>query len=255
MRRFSKSGTANPTTAELLRVVVVEDSPTHMEMYARQISETPGFVVIAQLTNPLDVEPWMKSHAADLPHVVILDYYFPAYDITGVQLARTLRRSHPKLPLLLLTSVKDLNVVSEFMAAARGAGRGFLLKGSDDKDDFTQYIRSVSAQNLVVGRSVHELYERYRGFESLPNEDKAIVRFVAEGLTYDRIGKKLKEQAIVPFELAERTVQARIKRITDALGIPEFNADGDALDRKVGLVTAYKDLGIGGVVSAQAQPS
>jgi len=117
-----------------LQVMVAEDS-TLVQQAVRELLEAADCSVVGQA---YDGEEAVRLADRSEPDVVILDYYMPR--LNGVGAARAIRRSHPALPLIMLT----LSATEYQIAAAFAAGiRGYVLK-SDAADDLVRAIHEVT---------------------------------------------------------------------------------------------------------------
>jgi DNA-binding NtrC family response regulator len=92
------------------KVVIIEDDPTLQVLLARWL-ETEGFGVV-QVLHP---EQALQAVQDENPDAVCLDLGLPGLD--GMDLLRTLKADHPRLPVLILTADDNVERVVEAMQA------------------------------------------------------------------------------------------------------------------------------------------
>jgi DNA-binding NarL/FixJ family response regulator len=211
-------------------VVLAEDTPGHVELYGGLLHNNPEAVeLVGVATDPLEVEDCVSRYQ---PQVLLLDHLFdesPHPEITGLSLVPQLRKRWPKLGIILLTGIRSPQLVHEFFIAAKGAGRAFLLKAEDDKHDLLRHIQAVAEGYDYVTESLQKKYEDYTKFIGLDTEDKAILELLAQGLTYEAVGRRVAER--IGYPLSVRAITERVRRMADKLDIPRETEDGDRVER------------------------
>lgn len=94
---------AKATEAGFLRILLVDDDSLVLEATAAMLEDL-GHTVTAVSSGSEAVEAMLKDPAI---HVVVTDYAMPG--MTGLELARTLRRRDPDLPIILATGHAGLS--------------------------------------------------------------------------------------------------------------------------------------------------
>jgi DNA-binding NarL/FixJ family response regulator len=235
-RRF---GAASGRERGRVTVVLAEDSPGHIDLYGGLLHSSPDAVeLLGVVHDPLEVEEFLTRTQ---PQVLLLDHLFNETahpEITGISLVPKLRRQFPKLGIILLTAEKRPQLVYEFFAATKGGvGRAYLVKGEDDKQDLIRHIQAVAEGYDYVAKSLQKKYDDFTKFQALDAEDAAILALLAEGLTYEAVGRRLLER--IGYPLSERAITDHVKRMVDKLEIPRETPDGDPLERRFLLQRRY----------------
>ena len=109
-----------------VRILIVDDDPTIRMLVARLLRRQSGWEPCGEASNGAEA---IKQVEELSPDVVVMDLGMPV--MTGLQAARTIAQSHPRLPMLMM-SVQD---VSNTLAnEARNAGyRGAVTKSSGNE--------------------------------------------------------------------------------------------------------------------------
>jgi len=206
------------------RVLVVDDGRTYAQMVSEHLSETA-----LVLPNGVDGTPCLEDGPAALEYlgehasevdVVLLDMQFDVADerllplaedaspkrtrrFQGVAILRELRRRHPHLPVVLLTSVADLSLIDMDRELA-GQSMTYILDG-DDLD--TLRIR-INAALRESGQTVEDgalLWGRDRAMQAVRRRLDVLARgtmplilegetgtgksFIAENFLHARSGR------------------------------------------------------------------
>ncbi len=119
-----------------LRILLVEDDELfRLGLYMR-LQREPGLEVIAEA---VDGETAVEMTNQHLPDVVLLDVGLPG--IGGVEACRQIKQQHPGMPVLVLTSHSQKQLIERLIAA--GAS-GYCLKGIE-AEVLVLALRSVAA--------------------------------------------------------------------------------------------------------------
>lgn len=124
-----------------MRVVIVDDSELMRRGLALLLSTSATVDVVGEAADGREALAVVEKVA---PDVVLTDAQMPVLD--GVGLVGELSRTHPGLPVVVLTTFDDDHVVRAAMAA--GAA-GFLLK-STSIDGLLQALDSAASGGLVL---------------------------------------------------------------------------------------------------------
>mgnify|MGYP000187832232 FL=1 len=216
-----------------LRVLVVDDQQLLRRGLVMLFGTVEGVDVVAQAAHGAEALAVLRAEEVD---VVLADAKMPVMD--GIELVRRCVREHPGLPVLVLTTFDEPDVVRGAVAA--GAA-GFLLKDTSI-EALAEAVRAVAAGGLVIDPRVARLAlapsrdERDEGdgppaLALLTPTEREVAALVAEGLSNQAIAARM--------VLAEGTVKNHVSALLRKLR---------AADRTVLALTLYKALhsGCGG---------
>lgn len=219
-----------------LRVLVVDDQQLLRRGLVMLFGTVEGVDVVAQAAHGAEALAVLRAEDVD---VVLADAKMPVMD--GIELVRRCAREHPGLPVLVLTTFDEPDVVRGAVAA--GAA-GFLLKDTSI-EALAEAVRAVAAGGLVIDPRVARLAlapSRDEGDEGdegdgppalalLTPTEREVAALVAEGLSNQAIAARM--------VLAEGTVKNHVSALLRKLR---------AADRTVLALTLYKALhsGCGG---------
>ncbi len=216
-----------------LRVLVVDDQQLLRRGLVMLFGTVEGVDVVAQAAHGAEALAVLRAEDVD---VVLADAKMPVMD--GIELVRRCVREHPGLPVLVLTTFDEPDVVRGAVAA--GAA-GFLLKDTSI-EALAEAVRAVAAGGLVIDPRVARLAlapsrdERDEGdgppaLALLTPTEREAAALVAEGLSNQAIAARM--------VLAEGTVKNHVSALLRKLR---------AADRTVLALTLYKALhsGCGG---------
>lgn len=210
-----------------LRVLVVDDQQLLRRGLVMLFGTVEGVDVVAQAAHGAEALAVLRAKEID---VVLADAKMPVMD--GIELVRRCAREHPDLPVLVLTTFDEPDVVRGAVAA--GAA-GFLLKDTSI-EALAEAVRAVAAGGLVIDPRVARLAlapsrdERDEGdgppaLALLTPTEREVAALVAEGLSNQAIAARM--------VLAEGTVKNHVSALLRKLR---------AADRTVLALTLYKAL-------------
>src|SRR5919202_5753682 len=123
-------------SASKLRILLVEDDELFRLGLHMRLQQEPGIEVVAEA---VDGEMAVELTNQYLPDVVLLDVGLPG--IGGVEACRQIKQQHPGMPVLVLTSHSQKQLIERLIAA--GAS-GYCLKGIE-AEVLVLALRSVAA--------------------------------------------------------------------------------------------------------------
>lgn len=174
-----------------MRVVVVDDQELMRRGLTLLLSTSKEVEVVGEAADGMEALAVVNARQ---PDVVLTDARMPVLD--GVGLVRALAEQHPGLPVIILTTFDDDDLVHEALAA--GAA-GFLLKDAST-DDLVHAVRSVAAGGVVLDPRVARVALRgdasQRGQQVSPLSvlspaELLVAREVATGATNSEIAATL----------------------------------------------------------------
>lgn len=200
-----------------LRVLVVDDQQLLRRGLIMLFGTVEGIDVVAQAAHGDEALAVLRAKRID---VVLTDAKMPVMD--GIELVRQCARSHPGLPVLVLTTFDEPDIVRGAIAA--GAA-GFLLKDTSI-ESLAEAVRAVADGGLVIDPRVARLAfttdgSRTAGDESpvlavLTPTERKVASLVAEGLTNQAIAARM--------VLAEGTVKNHVSTLLHKLQAPDRTA-------------------------------
>lgn len=197
-----------------MRILICEDSVLLREGLVRLL-EDAGHSVVAALP---DAEGLTEAVQTTDPELCILDVRLPpTFTDEGIRAALGLRRTHPSLPLLVLSQYVEERYASDLIAA-QGGPLGYLLK--DRVADVSEFLASV--ERIVEGASVLDpevvaqlLARRNRDDRMLrlTERERTVLALIAEGKSNQAIAGLL--------FLSPASVEKNITAIFQKLGFEQ----------------------------------
>jgi DNA-binding NarL/FixJ family response regulator/class 3 adenylate cyclase len=197
---------------EVLRVVVADDSLLLREGLCRLLADE-GFEVVASVA---DAAALLREVESKRPSVAVTDIRMPPTHTTeGLVAAQTIRSSYPDVGVLVLSQYLEpryaMRLVQDFPERA-----GYLLKERvSDIAVLADAIRRIAEGECVIDPTiVSRLMRRREATEpvaGLTQQEREVLRFVAEGYTDESISERL------TLDLA--TVRSCVERVLDKLGV------------------------------------
>jgi DNA-binding NarL/FixJ family response regulator len=200
----------------MVRVVIADDQTVVREGLAAILSTDPEIEVVGLAG---DGQQALELVAQMEPDLVLMDLKMPV--LNGVQTMRRLRRTHPEVPVLVLTTYAADDWV--FDALQAGAA-GYLLKDTR-RDDLLAAIKGTAEGGsylapAIAGRVMHQAVTA----ASLPapaepeseiftERELQVLRLVAKGYRNPEIAQRL--------HLARGTVRNYVSMILQKLGVSD----------------------------------
>lgn len=185
-----------------VRVLLVDDQQLLRRGLSLLLSTADGIEVAAEAADGAEALALLRR---DLPDVVLTDARMPGMD--GIELTAQCRTLHPGLPVLVLTTFDDEDLVRGALTA--GAA-GFLLKDTST-DALAGAIRAAADGGMVIDPRVARI-AMTRGQAAAPDPlavltraERAVAELVAEGFTNAEIAARL--------VLAEGTVKNHVSAL------------------------------------------
>ena len=196
---------------DIIRVLIVDDHAVVRIGLRSLLSHTSGFRVVGEAGTVAEAIA-MAGQAN--PDVVLMDIRLP--DGSGVEACREIKKSHPDMRVVMLTSYSDEEaIVGSVMAGANG----YLLKQADS-DQLTRAIREAAdGASSLDPRAAGALLTQFRELSAkqaeaelagLTDRERRMLALIAEGYTNRAIGEVL--------HLSEKTVRNHVSQLLRKLG-------------------------------------
>jgi DNA-binding NarL/FixJ family response regulator len=173
----------------MLRILIADDHEIVRKGVRDVVESHPGWEVCAEAA---DGQQALELAIMEKPDIAVLDVSLPT--LSGVALARRLRKESPNVRVLLFTMHDDDETVSSGLAAG---ARGYVLK-SDSGINLEAAISAVCANRLYFSWPISEILldaamnERKRSkLESFTIRELEVAQLIAEGNGNKQIARML----------------------------------------------------------------
>jgi DNA-binding NarL/FixJ family response regulator len=190
--------------------IVLADDHSLVRQGLKSLLEREGFQVVGEASDGQEVLQHVKSHQ---PDIAIMDISMPI--LNGLNAARELTHSFPKVKTILLTQHDEDQYVSE---ALQAGVKGYVLK-SQVASDLLQAIQQVSRGQVYlspgVSRAVMEAYrsKSEKQEDRLTLRERQVLQLIAEGKSTKDIGSLL--------GISVKTAESHRTRLMQKLDIHE----------------------------------
>jgi DNA-binding NarL/FixJ family response regulator len=201
----------NPDT---IRVLIGDDHRIVREGIKQVLADAPDVTVVAEAaTGPEVLAQVAALLAPGGPglSLVLLDIALPGID--GLDVLQTLKREHPRLPVLMLSTYPEKQYA---VRCIRLGASGYLNK-SADPDDMLAAVRKVAQGGIYLTQTTAEALaaavgqaKTQAGPEALSHREHQVYRLLTQGHTVSEIGAQL--------GLAPNTVSTYRARILEKTG-------------------------------------
>lgn len=197
--------------SDQLRVVIVDDHQMFRQGIRSCLEQEEDIQVVGETAS---AEEALVVIEQTNPAIVILDIRLP--DMSGIQLARLLRKSRPELKILIL-SAYDFD---QYVRAAGRAGiQGYLLKDSP-QEELVRALRDIADGGAVLPPKIASKFMQNYASESGALSDRKpdeltlreieVVELLYQGLRNNEIADRL--------SISPRTVEVHVGNIMSKLG-------------------------------------
>ena len=186
-----------------IRIALADDQALIREGLKAVLGNLPGIEVVIEADSGQPLLDELKQVPAD---IVVSDIRMPGMD--GIELTRQLRATGSRLPVLLLTTFDDDDLL---LRAVEAGAQGFLLKDVVPQD-LEATIREMQAgRGLLQPVTTDQIRHRYRFSDRSPPQESfgarevEILRLLAGGYSNREIARTI--------HLAEGTVKNYVSEI------------------------------------------
>lgn len=195
-----------------LRVLLGDDHRIVREGLKQVLADAPEVAVVAEAASGPEVLAQVDGLGGKAGiDVVLLDIALPGLD--GLDVLQALRRSHPTLPVLMLSTYPE----KQYAVRCLKLGASGYLNKSADPDDMLAAVRKVAAGGVFVTPATAEALAMavgqrgaQAGPEALSHREHQVFRLLTQGQTVTQIGATL--------GLAPNTVSTYRARILEKTG-------------------------------------
>ncbi|MDO8775074.1 MAG: response regulator transcription factor [Burkholderiaceae bacterium] len=205
----------------MIKVLIGDDHRIVREGLKQVLADAPDECVLAEAQAGPEVLALVRAlgGAAGLD-LVLLDIAMPGQD--GLEVLQILRREHPTLPVLMLSTYPE----KQYAVRCIRLGAGGYLNKSADPDDMVAAVRKVAAGGMYVTPATAEALAAAvggaaaksgagslagsGGVDALSHREYQVFRLLTAGQTVSEIGAQL--------QLAPNTVSTYRARILEKTG-------------------------------------
>ena len=197
---------------DTLRVLIGDDHRIVREGLKQILADAPDVVVVAEAqSGPEVLEQVAALQGRTGLDLVLLDIALPGID--GLDVLQALKREHPKLPVLMLSTYPE----KQYAVRCIKLGASGYLNKSADPDDMLAAVRKVAAGGVFLTPTTAEALAAavgqsgaQAGPEALSHREHQVYRLLTQGQTVSEIGAQL--------GLAPNTVSTYRARILEKTG-------------------------------------
>lgn len=199
------------TSADLVRVAVVEDNADDQELFRRAVTKTPGLGCVGTFVTG---EAALRELPSLLPDLVLMDIHLPG--INGIECMTALRQAQPALKVVMVTSDRNDDWMFE---ALRAGADGYVTKPCD-----RQMLARVIAETMAGGHPIaadmtmHLMQAamskpgpRLTTHPDLSPRENEVLRWLAQGMENKEIANRL--------GLSVCTINAHLHSAYEKLGV------------------------------------
>jgi two-component system, NarL family, invasion response regulator UvrY len=199
-------------TTATIRVLIGDDHRIVREGLKQILADAPDVQVVAEAqTGPEVLEQVASLQGRTGVDLVLLDIALPGID--GLDVLQALKREHPKLPVLMLSTYPE----KQYAVRCIKLGASGYLNKSADPDDMLAAVRKVAAGGVFLTPATAEALAAavgqsggHAGPEALSHREHQVYRLLTQGQTVSEIGAQL--------GLAPNTVSTYRARILEKTG-------------------------------------
>jgi len=199
-------------TTDTIRALIGDDHRIVREGLKQILADAPDVMVVAEAqTGPEVLEQVAALQGRTGLDLVLLDIALPGID--GLDVLQALKREHPKLPVLMLSTYPE----KQYAVRCIKLGASGYLNKSADPDDMLAAVRKVAGGGVFLTPTTAEALAAavgqsgaQAGPEALSHREHQVYRLLTQGQTVSEIGAQL--------GLAPNTVSTYRARILEKTG-------------------------------------
>jgi DNA-binding NarL/FixJ family response regulator len=211
MKKLIKTGGSTDSSSKKpIKVALVEDKAKARESWIELINTLPDFTCICACATG---EEAVRIIPQEKPDVVLMDIFLPR--MSGIECTVRLKELLPRLQIIILTAMKDQELV--FLALQSGAD-GYLLKRTKPSDLRTALLDVLGGGAPMTSEIARRVIESFRQKAKVADEasrlsvrEEQILMLLSRGLSNKMIAGKL--------ELSIDTVCSHLKHVFTKLHV------------------------------------
>ena len=211
------------TMSEPIRILIIDDHAVVRKGLAMVLRLEPDFEIIGEAENG---RVGLESAKSLNPDIVLVDLVMPEMD--GQEMALALRKSNPKIKVMMLTGTEVDDRVFDLVAAGI---EGYVLKNIEPGE----LVRAINAvvhgeaylHPDVMKKVVNKMQPLPAPAISLTPREMEILDWMATPNTYKQIASQL--------SISEETVRSHAKNILEKMKQPN-RAQAALIAMKIGLI-------------------
>lgn len=181
------------TAPSLIDVWMVEDDAGYRDRIAQVLDASAGFRCEVALPDLETLNGLLHSKGSwEEPHVVLLDHHYEGSPLNGIDGLKAIKRMLPEVPVIVLTSFEDGDLIYEALCA--GAS-GYLLKGLA-LDELLETLRQARRGGVHLPAPVaHKVLSFFHGQpprqKLLTAREQDVLDMMASGCSQQEIASRL----------------------------------------------------------------
>ena len=205
------------TTSDDVSCLLIDDHPAMIDALTR-VLDRAGVRIVGAATSAGEGLALLERRPAD---VALLDLRLP--DMDGIALAQQIARSPSPPRTVLYSGHADPKLAGQALAAGVN---GLITKGSP-LSELVRAVKTVAAGGTYVDPLLAAPLARQESRPALSERDEALLEYISNGMTDERIGEAL--------HLSAETVRANVRKVVGTLGARN-RTHAVALALKAGLI-------------------
>jgi DNA-binding NarL/FixJ family response regulator len=197
----------------MINLLIVDDHPVVRRGMHSMLANAKDIHIVGEASNGAEA---IRQVTALLPDVVLMDIRLPGTD--GVQVTRRVRRQHPNVKVVILTTYEDEQYLYEAIEAGAHA---FLTKHADYAEVADAVRAAYKGERTLSKALVGKVLNRFETLarkqavqdSGLSAEDIELLNLIAAGATNKEIGDTL--------YWSEVTVKRRASEVYQKLGVAD----------------------------------
>ncbi len=197
----------NLSQEKLIRILVVDDHTMVRRGLATFIGVFDDFSLVGEATNG---ESAIRLCNELNPDIVLMDMVLP--DMDGASATRAIKREHPEIKVIFLTSFKDEVLI---MNAMQAGAVGYLLKDIS-ANELAQAIRGAMSGQVTFSPEAAKIMLTANKQQPVPGGDltereRVVLELMVEGLNNTQIAQRL--------FISPATVKSHVSNILSKLNV------------------------------------
>jgi len=174
----------------MIRIAATDDHNMVLRGIETMLKSCEDIEIITTYSNGEDT---INGLPLSKPDVLLLDINLP--DWNGIDLCKTILKTHPELHIIALTNFNETSFVKNMI---KNGAKGYLLKNTN-KNELKSAIKKVYKGEQYLQKSIQELLlnesigitARNTFIPKLTRREQEILNLIAEEFTTNEIAKKL----------------------------------------------------------------